>query len=159
MASNLIIPIINGIANALRAINSDAKIYTTSPDNVKHNAAGYFLIKGPLSITETRCLKFRHQLRLPFDVMYFPPDRAAADIGLLSTAAFAMLEALYQIYPAEAVEGGYLVNDRGKRGHNQSVEIDGGVVHVLTSYDLWVTTPQKKELVQSITFTFEKQTE
>ena len=79
MASNPIIPIINGIADALHEINKDAKIYTTTPDNVKKNDAGYFYIKGPISLTEMRFLKDLHQLRLTFDVMFFPPDMDAAD--------------------------------------------------------------------------------
>lgn len=156
MASNLIIPIINGISDALHNINPDAKIYTDTPDNVQPNDAGYFLIQGPISITETRFLKSRHQLRLMFDIMYFPPDMAAADTGLLSTAAFAMSEELYQITPAEQTEAGYTKRQRGSRGYGRTVEIEDGVVHLLTSYDLWVTTPQKKELVQSVTITFGK---
>ncbi len=156
MVNNLIVPIINGIADALAQINPDAKIFTDTPDNVQPNDAGYFYINGPISITETRFLKDRHQLRLTFDVMYFPPDTATADAGLLSGIAFAMVESCYQITPASVKDGVYTKDALGKRGFDRSTTIVDGVVHVMASYDLWLTTKEKKELVKSVTFTFEK---
>ena len=156
MASNPIIPIINGIADALHEINKDAKIYTTTPDNVKKNDAGYFYIKGPISLNEMRFLKDLHQLRLTFDVMFFPPDMDAADAGLMSSAAYAMSEALYEIQPGFAGESGYGAIGNKKRGWNRSTTNVDGVVHVTTSYDLWLTTPQNKEVVKSIAFSFAK---
>lgn len=156
MVNNLILPIINGIADALHKINPDAKIFTDTPAGVQPNAAGYFYINGPVSITETRFLKDRHQLRLTFDVMYFPPDMAAADAGLMSGMALAMTEGLYQITPAVVKDGTYTAEALGRRGFDRDTTIVDGVVHVTTSFDLWLTTTEKKELVKSITITFEK---
>lgn len=156
MIDNLILPIINGIADTLRALLPDADIYTDTPDSVQPNAAGYFYIQGPISITETRFLKDRHQLRLTFDVMYFPADAATADAGLLSGVAFAMTEGLYQITPAGVKDGAYAPEALGRRGFDCSATIVDGVVHVTTSYDLWLTAAEKKALVKSITITFEK---
>ena len=154
MANNPIIPIINGIADALHDINPDVKIYTKTPDNVKKNDEGYFYINGPISIMEMRFLKDLHQLRLTFDVMFFPPDMDAADSGLMSAAAFTMSEALYLIQPGYAGTEGYGALGLPKRGWNRSTSIVDGVVHVTTNYDLWLTTPQKKELVKSVSFDF-----
>lgn len=154
--TNLILPVINGISDRLREIDSTAKIYTDSPDNVADNSVGYFYIKGPIYVSSKAHLQDVHKMRLTFDIMYFPAEYSQTDAGTLSGMSFLMTEALYQIQPAGLVGGEYEPIGRGKRGFDIATSVVDGVVHVSVGYDLWLSENEVRELVKEVNITYGK---
>ena len=150
MTNNVLLPIVNGIADALREINQSAQIYIDTPPNVDSATGGYFYIK-PVALTNEKLLADAVLLHVTFDIMYFPNDLHASNSVTLMDALYGLNFALQRIIPACNVNGQY-EKKRPKKGQSIESKIVDDVAHVLTRYDLHLDTEEKTELVKDVFF-------
>lgn len=150
MENNVLLPVINGIADVLKGVNAKAQIYINTPPNVDSATGGYFYVKL-VNVTGENLLSDTVLLHAVFDVMYFPAESQLNNSVVLMDALYSLNIALRHIYPANNVNGQY-TKGRMKKGQVLDSKIVDDVVHTTVRYDLYLDVEEKIELVRDVFF-------
>lgn len=130
-----------GISNTLDMLTSGQCIIRTDGlEQLDEQEKPIIYIKF-LNIATVRFLRKRHQLRVFYDVAFYPSNLNAENNSLIADAAYNMSEALYQI----ATPAGKML-----KGQDIETQVVDDIAHVSVGYDIFLDEIEKRRLVQTL---------